>query len=215
MASQEIEGRLYVMNLNHMGLPVRNDPDFLHFPFTWGVCRPDIRKSIEAGDFACFATGRNDPNGQRIVGIIEVEEKMDWKAARQRFPERIWKSTTSGNILVSASGEHLKGAPHPPEEEGKYYERRIGNYSVGSIKGSVFLNDNNTGGLKLTRKRLDQLLGKGKEIPRPGVRLVSKQVQLIMKWVKDSNLPARRGPLKNGDSVLRSMFSKECHPCSE
>lgn len=208
MVSQEIKGRLYVMNINHMGLPERNDPDFVHSPFTWGVCRPDIRKFIGIDEFAIFVTGRNDPEGQRIVGIIEVEEKIDWKTARQRFPERIWKSTTGGNILVSAKGKHLKGAPHPSKGE-TLYERRIGNYIVGSINGSVFLNDNNTAGLKLTRKRLDQLLGKGREIPRPGVRLISKQVQLLLKWVKDSNLPVRRGPVKNGDSVLRSMSSKE------
>ena len=209
----EVEGRMYVHYVNDLGLPDRNDPDFAHFPFTWGVCRPDFRNSIEIGGYVFFVTELNDPKGQRITGIIEVKAKLDWKDARQCFPERIWNPATGGNILVDGSGNHIKGAPHPPNKE-KNYSRRISNYVVGTRSGSVFLNDNNVGGLRLTSKRLERLLGSRNCIPRVGVVLSPKQVATILGWVNDSCLSTRRSPLRDSQIVLRKYLSKPDSDCS-
>ena len=105
-----------------------NDPIFKGIP-TMGACRPDIRRSLEMGDYVFAISGRVINVKQHVVGSFEVAQKIDALSAYKRFPEnRLQQSEEgiiSGNIIVDENGLQI------PFDKHTNYKKRLENYIVG------------------------------------------------------------------------------------
>lgn len=108
---------------------IYSDPIF-GTPPTLGACLPNIRRSIEEGDWFFSISGRAPGVAQFVVGGFRVIEKISHLAAYGRFPQyRLQQDQggqVHGNVIVDAHGEHH---PHDTHEN---FERRIENYLVGA-----------------------------------------------------------------------------------
>ncbi len=105
-----------------------NDPIFGKTP-TLGACVPNVRRSVEVGDWIFAISGRVVGERQFVVGGFRVREKIDALAAYRRFPEnhlrRAENGQLLGNIIVNADGSHHLDDQHAN------FERRLENYIVG------------------------------------------------------------------------------------
>jgi hypothetical protein len=93
-----------------------------------GICRPDIRKRVVAGDYIFVVSGKVPGVQQYVIGGFEVEEKINALAAFRRFPEQrlhLHEGQLAGNIIVNSRGQQHRLDQH------RGFERRIDNYVVG------------------------------------------------------------------------------------
>jgi hypothetical protein len=86
---------------------IGDDPCFSELP-TWGICRPNMRKSCKVGDvlifIACFKEKpKDDPQRYILKGWFCVGEKIDYITALERFPGR-------RNVIIAKS-EHQQRTP--------------------------------------------------------------------------------------------------------
>nr|WP_068890981.1 hypothetical protein [Pedobacter panaciterrae] len=104
------------------------DPIFKNTP-TMGACRPDIRRSVERGDYIFSISGRVVNVKPHIVGAFSVDDKINALAALNRFPQNAMQidenGKLQGNIIVDAQGNHLDIDYHDN------YKKRIENYIIG------------------------------------------------------------------------------------
>ncbi len=110
------------------------DPDFVNFPFTWGICRHDLRARIGEGEWVFFLTGKNSPEGQRLVGGIRVNRVVTAALAAILFPKRRYDHAC-GNVATDKYGRHLTGEPH------RDWRERAKTYVIGNRVDSFFCND--------------------------------------------------------------------------
>lgn len=70
---------------------IGNDPDFRQTPFTWGICRTNVRGWAQAGDdlfFVAKRSGGSVSDRYFLRGRFTVSEKIDHVEARRRFGPR-------------------------------------------------------------------------------------------------------------------------------
>jgi len=79
---------------------VGDDPYFDNLP-TWGICRPNYRKSISVGDILFFLGFLKVRNQYILKGWFEVGEKINYLKALERFPNR-------RNVIVSRETNNLR-----------------------------------------------------------------------------------------------------------
>jgi hypothetical protein len=79
-------------------IDVGNDPCFDHLP-TWGICRPNIRKSLIIGSRVFFIGYVKDENKYFVKGWMEVGEKISYIEALNRFPNK-------ENVIISKENNH-------------------------------------------------------------------------------------------------------------
>ena len=110
-----------------------NDPIFGDTP-TLGACMPNIRKSVEKGDYIFVVSGKCTSVQQYVVGGFEVEEKISALAAYERFPaNRLVQAKNGnlvGNIVVTADGSRHPLDEHHSDDE-RAFEKRVQNYIIG------------------------------------------------------------------------------------
>jgi hypothetical protein len=54
-----------------------NDPDFRQVPYSWGICRPNIRRSVAVGQYLFFvARDKGGTHGFFIKGYFRVAKKL-------------------------------------------------------------------------------------------------------------------------------------------
>src|SRR5207302_3597272 len=64
---------------------VDNDPHFWTNPPTWGICRNDLRKRADPGDYIFFVLPRHGRHPQMIFGYLRIAEpKITHAAAYHR-----------------------------------------------------------------------------------------------------------------------------------
>lgn len=81
-----VPGRLIVFNTHK---PDRsddsNDPDFRGLPFSWGICRPELRRAVEAGEYLFFvARDQEGWSGLYLKGFFRVAENISVAEALAR-----------------------------------------------------------------------------------------------------------------------------------
>jgi hypothetical protein len=72
---------------------IGDDPCFDYVP-TWGICRPNVRKSIKIGERLFFVGYVQTENKYYVKGWFEVGEKISYEDALSRFPGR-------ANVIIS------------------------------------------------------------------------------------------------------------------
>jgi hypothetical protein len=69
-----------------------NDPDFRERPYSWGICRPDVRRNRRPGDqlffVATLGTSVEVENRYWLAGFLEVSDIADQFEAARRLPGR-------------------------------------------------------------------------------------------------------------------------------
>ena len=164
---------------------VLNDPIFVPTP-TLGACVPNIRRTVEVGDYIFAVSGRVEGARQFVVGGFKVAEKIDALAAFGRFPHNRLQQRSDGsiegNIIVTANGTQ-----HPLDHHANF-ERRIENYLVGT--NPLFLSDE----LQYRRAREQTVPVLAKVFKKPGrkvfdiigrhKRMNEEQVKHLLSWLE-------------------------------
>jgi hypothetical protein len=69
-----------------------NDPDFRERPYSWGICRPDVRRNRQPGDqlffIATLGTSVDVENRYWLTAFLEVGDIVDQFEAARRLPGR-------------------------------------------------------------------------------------------------------------------------------
>ncbi len=86
-----------------------NDPHFWTQPPTWGICRNDLRKKSEPGDYVFFVLPRPSKHPQCLFGYIKIAEKITHIEAYRRLDlrsKRMGNKSPNGNIIVTNTGTY-------------------------------------------------------------------------------------------------------------
>ena len=113
-----VQGYLYIasafQSLKQSGCTVGgeldNDPHIWRKPYTWGICRPDIRNAVSEGDYIFFVLGKKANLPQMIFAYIKVGEVLTHQQAFHRrelkSKRMIGNKKTEGNIIVNSDGSY-------------------------------------------------------------------------------------------------------------
>lgn len=168
---------------------IDGDPHFWTSPPTWGICRNDLRRKAEVGDYVFFVLPKAAEHPQTILGYMRVAEKISHVEAYARRELRskwMGNKNPNGNILVDGRGRYNKfdGGVHRG-----IFDNVKREYIVGDPSGSRFFN---AAEIEATAPsflpNLRGVLGKKGEravdlISRYGRELSEKQVGELLKWL--------------------------------
>lgn len=170
------------------GNQIDNDPHIWDKPYTWGICRPDLRNCINPGDYVFYVFGSDADYPQMIFAYIKVAKVITHLEAFKelRSKRMVNDNNPNGNIIVDYAGDYNKhdGGVH------KYNFNKIKKfYAVADMRYSRRLTEK-----EILRKSPSfiQLLKKiflkeGKRpidfISRKGRRLDENQIKLILNWL--------------------------------
>lgn len=165
---------------------ILNDPIFGDVP-TLGACVPNIRRTVEQGDYIFVISGRVRNEKQFVVGGFAVDEKISAMMAHKRFPENRLRRADSGqvlgNIIVDGNGKH-----HPLDDHDNFKER-IQNYIVGRDPVALTTPAQQRAGRELTVDFLSHLFGKKGtrvfDIIGRHRKMSDEQVKTTLDWLKD------------------------------
>lgn len=185
-----IEG--YFKTVNILDPVLDNDPHFWVSPPTWGICRNDLRKCMEVGDYIFFVLPKYSnygPNAQMIFGYFKVEKIISHSQAHTEYPQkRMKRGKVNGNIIVDEIGLYNrfdKGIHKDKFNEIKYY------YVVGSLKNSEFLPQEKLKKLAPKfRMTLNSIFNADKKgihniITRKGRRLNPQQIVKLLEFLRN------------------------------
>src|SRR5688500_3981471 len=88
---------------------IDNDPHFWTNPPTWGICRNDLRRKADIGDYVFFVLPRKARHPQMVFGYLRVAEKITHREAFDRAAlatKRMGNKNPNGNILVNRHGRY-------------------------------------------------------------------------------------------------------------
>ena len=188
------EGRIYIASAFQntqepgycSGNEVDNDPHVWNKPYTWGICRPDLRNTINKGYYVFFVLGKK-AKPQMIFAYVKIKEIICHKEAyfrKELRKKRMGRKKVQGNIIVDKKGNHNKFDHH------KNFHEIKKRYAVAYINKSRKLMEKD-----IERKSKDfvrvlrKILHKKGKMPidiisRKGRRLNELQVKHLLKWLK-------------------------------
>lgn len=88
---------------------IDNDPHIWTKPYTWGICRPDLRERICIGDYVFFVLSANANLPQMIFSYIKVAKIITHKDAYfepELRSKRMANKKYNGNIIVDENGDY-------------------------------------------------------------------------------------------------------------
>lgn len=167
---------------------IDNDPHFWTDPPTWGICRNDLRRRAEKGDYIFFVLPRNTQHEQCLFAYLRVNEKITHAEAwgrRELRSKRMGNKMPNGNIIVDKSGGYNRfdGGAHR-----HMFEKVNREYVVGDPAGSRFLtpkeiNDLAPGFIAMLRRVFGSSASSPiKIITRYGKTLSARQVDAVVRW---------------------------------
>jgi hypothetical protein len=175
---------------------IDNDPHFWKNPPTWGICRNDLRRKAEEGDYIFFVLPKNAKHPQSIFGYLRVAKIISHMAAYWHADlrsKRMANKNPNGNIIVDHLGNYNRfdGGVHRG-----IFEKVKQRYVIGDAACSRFLTD-----FEIKRaapgfvKALSVILGKRGKTPielisRYGCELSASQVEQIVAWLKSVGVGA-------------------------
>lgn len=179
---------------NNQGQWLDNDPHIWTKPFTWGICRPDLRKFVQPDNYVFFILPKSSPHPQMIFAYIRIKEIIShdaaFKEARLNAKRMRNGADPNGNILVDGNGCYNSADGNAHRDRFSWIKQR---YAIGYINQSKrisiskirdrseyfieFLNDlfNFQGD-----QRKDSVVS---IITRKGRKLSDDQVRRILKWL--------------------------------
>lgn len=190
-----IAGAFHTVNRSKCGRGgawVDNDPHFWtpSEPPTWGICRNDIRKKVEPGDYVFFVLPRHCRHPQMIFAWLQVDKKIKHLEAyhsRGLPSKRMGNKNPNGNIIVDANGRYNRfdGGVHRYK-----FERIKDDYVVGKPSSSEMLDDQRirrlAPGFVPTLVSVMGIPGNRAidVISRAGRTLDERQVSALLSWLK-------------------------------
>lgn len=164
------------------------DPHLLTKPYTWGICRPDLRPAVNPGDYVFFVTPKKS-QPQMIYCYLKVKEKITHSEAfaRPELEKKRMTKNSGGNIIVDSQGKYNKydGGRHKDR-----FARIKEHYVIADMNSSEVLSEGKKTMLapKFLEK-LNQVLGKNngsifEAISRKGRRLKDTQVENLLEWLR-------------------------------
>jgi len=164
------------------------NPHIWSSPYTWGICRPDLRNCINPGDYVFYVFGSTADYPQTIFAYIKVAKVITHLEAFKEFRSKRMTSdkNPNGNIIVDYAGDYNKydGGVH------KYNFNKIKSYyAVADKKFSRKLTENE---IIIKAKSfiliLREVFSKDGDRPihfisRKGRKLNEDQINIILKWL--------------------------------
>jgi len=86
-----------------------NDPHFWEDPPTWGICRPDIRETLNQNDYVFYVLPMKSELPQMIFGYLRIREIITHAEAYHRprlHLKKMGNKNPNGNIIVDANGDY-------------------------------------------------------------------------------------------------------------
>jgi hypothetical protein len=124
------------------GAWIDNDPHFWTDPPTWGICRNDLRRRSDCGDYIFFALPRHGRHPQMIFAYMRIaEDKITHLAAYHRTglrSKRMGNKNPNGNILVDANGNYNRFDAGVHKHQ---FPRMKDEYAIGDPAKSRMLDD--------------------------------------------------------------------------
>ena len=170
---------------------IDNDPHFWKDPPTWGICRPDIRRKVNLGDYVFFVLPKHGRHPQMIFGYLKVKDKIDHLTAFNQvylFHKRMGNNQNpNGNIIVDSSGKYNTADAGVHRHN---FHKIKKEYVIGDDTDKLFLDAH-----EINRKAplfistIQNIIGKKGNravdiISRYGKTLSSSQVLALLKWMK-------------------------------
>lgn len=168
---------------------IDNDPHFWTEPPTWGICRNDLRRKADSGDYIFFVLPKNARHPQcffgylRICKIITHQDAFNRKQLRSK---RMGNKFPNGNIIVDAAGKYNRfdGGVHR-----HIFERVKLDYAIGDPKHSRLLTEAEIN--KLAPDFMSFLIRLFRKpgmrpidvITRYGAKLSEAQVDAVLDWI--------------------------------
>ncbi len=124
---------------------IDNDPCIYNEPYTWGICRYDLRNKAKEGDYIFFVLPKKSNLRQMIFAYMKIGKMMTheeaYKTLRLHKYRMVYGKNPNGNILVDAHGKHH------PADHGRHKFRKIkDHYAVADMSNSR----------KFTRETIEQ-----------------------------------------------------------
>ena len=168
-----------------------NDPHIWKKPYTWGICRPDMRKVVQKGDYVFFVLGKESNLHQMIFAYILVDEIITHEEAFHRRSLRrkrmTGKKNTEGNIIVNADGSYNKNdkGRHFSKFEKIKNEYVIANMKCSRVLNPAYIKSKSPDFMNILRT----IFGKNGVIPNDIIstkgkwRMSEGQVNQLLKWL--------------------------------
>jgi len=198
ISKPRMKGRIYISGAfttvvkskcNPLGW-LDNDPHFWESPPTWGICRPDIRETLAAGDYIFFVLPLTSDLPQMIYGYMRIAEIISHEEAYRRNElkkKRMGNKNPNGNIIVN---EHSKYNRYDGGFHKRNFTRIKRHYAIGDKTDSEFLSADKIKRLApdflATIERVLNIKGSRSIdiISRWGRRLSPDQISQLLKWLK-------------------------------
>lgn len=190
-----MKGRIYIASvfrsLRQTGCVVHgevdNDPHIWNEPYTWGICRPDLRNNIDVGDYVFFVLGNKADLPQMIFAYIKVREIITHEEAYKKLRnKRMNGKIYEGNILIDSKGRYNK------YDKGKHknkFKKIKNKYVIADMKHSRKLEKNEIieKSKNFVNKISDIFNKKGKTVydilSRKGRKMDELQINKILQWL--------------------------------
>jgi hypothetical protein len=168
-----------------------NDPHFWEPPPSWGICRPDIRETLEKGDFIFFVLPKKAELPQMIYGYMKIKEIITHAEAyhrRELILKRMGNKNPNGNIIVDENGNYNRFDAGSHRDSFAKIRKR---YAIGYRTHSEFLSER-----KIRRLApqllpvLNRIFGFDKDsivgaVSRWGRALSSTQISELLEWLRE------------------------------
>lgn len=172
---------------------IDNDPHFWTNPPTWGICRNDLRRKAEKGDYIFFVLPAKAKHPQTLFAYMQIaEEKISHIKAYRRsdlVSKRMGNKSPNGNIIVDRSGKYnpFDGGGHQ-----HMFEKIKNEYAIGDPNNSRFFTGPQIAALARTfLPTLSMILERAGARPidlitRYGTQLSEQQVHSLLEWANAS-----------------------------
>jgi hypothetical protein len=187
-----IAGSFETVNRSECGrgkASIDNDPHFWSSPPTWGICRNDLRRKLDVGNYIFFVLPKNGKHSQMIFSYIRAEEKISHIDAYHRsqlVSKRMGNKNPNGNIIVDARGKYN---PFDAGAHKHSFNKIKQEYVIGKQGTSKFLSVKKIESLApYFVSKLSEITGKRgtrtiEIISRYGLELSVSQVQQLISWI--------------------------------
>ncbi|WP_297486713.1 hypothetical protein [Ferrovum sp.] len=168
---------------------IDNDPHYWSSPPTWGICRNDLRRRADVGDYIFFVLPKAAKHSQSIFGYLKVQEKITHTTAYARGKlksKRMSNKIPNGNIIVDASGRYNRFDAGAHQH---MFDRIKDEYVIGEVANSRLLTADEIEALApdfvSMLQRVFNSLGTTPIdlISRYGQTLSPAQIQAVLEWV--------------------------------
>ncbi len=167
-----------------------NDPHFWTNPPTWGICRNDLRRKTDVGDYVFFVLGKGAELPQMIFGYMRVAEKISHTEAYHRadlVDKRMGNKNPNGNIIIDDCGAYNRFDAGVHRD---IFDKIKREYVVGDSSCSRFHSPHE---IKMLAPEFPEhvrnIFGRGGDRPidiisRYGTELTEPQVTELLKWLE-------------------------------